>query len=154
MRIGTRWMKCSAAVALMCVQLLAGAQIYTWTDEQGRKHFADEVGTPEHQRTTPVKVSPPNLVERFVPPAQSAQSADGDAAAQGAGSGATPTAPPAPSQGQRSPSRSSSREQACKAAKAAYEASLACFQGCGRRVVYGTDNSACGECQQLPMPDC
>lgn len=150
MRIGTRWMKCSLAVVLLGVQLLAGAQINTWTDQHGRKHFADEAGTPEHQRTTPVTVPPPNVIERFVPPAQLSPQAAGD---EGANSGATPTAPPVPPQAQRSPSRSS-REDACKAAKAAYEASLACFQGCGRRGVYGTDNSACGRCQELPIPDC
>ncbi len=148
MRLGTCGMKCLLAVALLGVQLLAGAQIYTWTDEQGRKHFADEGGTPPQQRTTPVTVSPPNVIERFTPPA--GQQSGADEAQQ---AGQPPVILPAPARAQRAPGLASKAE-ACKAEKAAYEASLACFAECGRRGVYGTDNSACGHCQQLPIPNC
>lgn len=153
MRIGTRWMKCSLAVALLGAQLLAGAQINTWTDQHGRKHFADEAGTPEHQSTTPVTVPPPNVIERFTPPA--GQQSGADEAQQ---AGQPPVILPAPARPQRAPGLAAQQE-ACKAAKAAYEASRACFAECGKRFCSpyghcGTNNSACGHCTELPMPHC
>ena len=48
-------------VALLCFAQISQAQVYTWTDENGKRHFGDEVSTPENRRESPVKVLPRTL---------------------------------------------------------------------------------------------
>ena len=51
MNVAARWWGWIMVVGCLCGHLLASAQdVYTWTDEKGRKHFADKVSTPENRQ--------------------------------------------------------------------------------------------------------
>ena len=142
--------------ALLCVAQISLAQVYTWTDEKGRKHFGDEVSTPENRRESPVKVPPPNIAERFTP-AQKPDSASQTTAGE-TGSNAPPTIP---AQGARPPSGMGVKESQarCESQKQAYDSSAACFAACGKTVCTRgqgcrRNNAACGHCQDMLPPNC
>ena len=138
---------------LLCSHLLAMAQVYTWTDEKGRKHFGDQVSTPESHRGKPVNIPTPNIAQRFEPapslvaPSESATTADGTA----------PVASsfPDPKAKSKTPTGVAASQEACKAQKQAYQASAACFAACSRPVAGGGRNNArCGHCTPLNSPRC
>jgi hypothetical protein len=150
---------------LLCGHLCAIAQIYTWTDKSGRKHFGDDVSTPENQRSTPVKIPSPNTAKRFEPNAPLATSSGSDAPADGP----TPftTSATDPKAKTKDLSGVAARQEACKAEKQAYQASAACYAECGISFCSGglvqggsgpsscgRNNVNCGHCKDLPMPRC
>jgi hypothetical protein len=142
-------------VALLCFAQISQAQVYTWTDENGKRHFGDEVSTPENRRESPVKVPPPNIAERFTPTLKS------DSASQTSGEVGSNAPPAIPAQGQRSQSGAGAKQSQnmCEAQKQAYASSAACFAACGRTICTRgqgcrRNNSECGHCQAMSPPNC
>ncbi len=145
---------------LVCVHVMSIAQVYTWTDKDGRKHFGDPATTPEDKRDLPVHVPPPNVADRFIPnPVNNGADVGGDAT-QG-----SPPVSIAPSGAPKKPAFND--RSGCQAARQAYDASLACYAECGKTSCRGglaqggrgssscgRNNAACGHCQELPMPRC
>lgn len=153
MHVAARWWGSIMVAGCLCGHLLASAQdVYTWTDEKGRKHFADKVSTPENRQDKPVTVPPPNVAKRFVPvPAEGS----GDA------NPTPPAVPPAPANKTRLPDpkkKARYSQEECEALKKAYAASEACFADCSTptRTFRGSgrNNSNCGHCTQMTMPRC
>ena len=147
---------------LVCTHVMSIAQVYTWTDKDGRKHFGDPATTPEDKRDLPVHVPSPNVADRFVPnTANNANGADmGGDATQG-----SPSVSIAPSGVPKKPAFND--RSGCQAARQAYDASVACYAECGVTSCRGgllqggrgssscgRNNAACGQCKELPMPRC
>lgn len=138
---------------------VAGAQVYTWTDEQGRKHFTDEAATPGNGRTKRVEVTPPNLANRFVP---SSSTTTTTLPAEGSPTKPDVTVAVAPNTGFQSKNarkKNFTREE-CASLKQAYDASSECFAACSTPAnangygQKGRNNANCGHCQQMIMPRC
>lgn len=142
-------------VALLCFAQISQAQVYTWTDENGKRHFGDEVSTPGNRRESPVKVPPANVAERFTANPKS------DSAPQTTGEAGSNAPQSIPTQGLKPPGGLGVKESQarCKAQKQAYASSVACFAACGRTVCVDhrecrRNNAACGHCQDTPRPNC
>ena len=135
----------------------ASAQVYTWTDAQGRKHFSDEASIPGNSREKRVEVPPPNLANRFVPTPLSAATTlpPEDTPTK---PDATPAAATTPDTNNKNAKKKAFTREECGALKQAYDASAACFAACSKPVqAYGQrgrNNANCGHCQQLTMPRC
>jgi hypothetical protein len=139
---------------LLCSHLWASAQdVYTWTDEKGRKHFADKVSTPENRRDKPVNIPPPNVAKRFAPSQPNGATGTGDASPGLTGAMPVVSADPKPPE-KKKPKVMFTNEE-CDARKAAYAASEACFVECATPTVHQSKNNAnCGHCTQMSMPRC
>lgn len=139
---------------LLCGHLFAIAQVYTWTDEKGRKHFGDEVSTPENQRGTPVKIPLTNTAKRFEPDTPPAAPSASDAPTEVAAP--MPSALTDPKTGAPKRPGVAAEQDACKAQNAAYQASRACYAECSTLNVGGRghNNAQCGHCTPLPKPRC
>lgn len=139
---------------LLLFSLLAIAQVYTWTDEQGRKHFGDEVTTPGNQRETPVNIPPPNVAEPFKPDTPPAAPSAPDAPAEVAAP--VPAALTDPMAGTPKRPGVAAEQEACKAQNEAYEASKACFAECStlNKPGSGRNNAQCGHCTPMTKPRC
>lgn len=153
------WWRYALVGGLLCGHLWATAQeVYTWTDEKGKKHFADKASTPEDRRNKPVDIPPPNVAKRFVPTPQQAPQASGDIPPP-------PVAQPSPAPKPKLPDPKKkgkfSRDE-CEALKKAYEDSAACFAECSTPTHSnqngypsgGRNNAKCGHCTQMNMPRC
>ncbi|MGS5086265.1 DUF4124 domain-containing protein [Hydrogenophaga sp. A37] len=143
-----RW----AWAGLLLCNSLIHAQVYTWTDAQGRKHFGDEVSTPENKRGTPVKIPLPNIAKRFEPNTPPASNAPAD------GSAPVPTPASAPKAETKKLPGLAAQQEACKAQKQAYQASEACYAECSTPVQNkwggGRNNAKCGHCSPMTTPRC
>lgn len=150
-----RWWRWVMVGGLLCSHLLAGAQdVYTWTDEKGRKHFADKVSTPENRRDTPVDIPPPNVAKRFVPAQPLAGQAGTGDATPGL-PGAIPAVSTDPKPAEKKKPKAMFTNEECEAKRAAYAASEACFGECATPTIYQSKNNAkCGHCTQMTMPRC
>lgn len=150
---------------LLCGHLFAIAQVYTWTDDKGRKHFGDEVSTPQNQRGTPVKIPQSNAAKRFEPKAPLAASSGTDAPADGSAS--VPTSATDPKAKTKELTSVAAKQEVCKAERQAYKASVACYAECGISFCSGglvqggsgpgscgRNNVNCSHCNDLPMPRC
>ena len=148
---GCRW---AWVGLLLCGHLFAIAQVYTWTDEKGRKHFGDEVTTPGNQRGKTVNIPPPNVAERFKPDATLATPSASDAPAEAAAP--VPTAGSDPKAGSPKRPGVAAGQEACKAQNEAYQASRACYSECSTLNVGGRghNNAQCGHCTPLTKPRC
>ncbi|QCB46297.1 DUF4124 domain-containing protein [Hydrogenophaga sp. PAMC20947] len=141
-----RWLFLTFAFALV----LGGggnalSEVYRWKDSNGTVHFSDQPVSTDPQVVKEVVVPGPNLVGTFKasPPPPEAE----------------PTAPdtggviylPA-----KKPGITATSQDSCQAMAAAFAASRACFNACGRdnRFGNGRNNTACGHCTDLPMPRC
>jgi hypothetical protein len=140
--------------ALLCFAQISLAQVFTWTDENGKRHFGDEVSTPGNRRESPVKVPPANVAERFT------ANPKPDSAPQTAGEAGSNAPPIIPAQGQKSQSGMGVKQSqaACEAKKQAHASSVACYASCGRTICphrrCRINNAECGHCQDLPPPNC
>ncbi len=138
---------------------MTGAQVYTWTDEKGRKHFTDEASAPENGRSKRVEVAPPNLANRFVPSASTVTTA---LPAEGTATIPVPTAAVVPNTGyqNKNAKKNNVTREECAAQKQAYDASSSCFASCSTPATAnsfgqkGRNNANCGHCQQVTMPRC
>lgn len=142
-----RWTLLAALVGAVAPTM---AQIYTWTDADGKKHFGDSAMRPKDRAAPEVKVSPPNVANRF----------------QATPNPAPPTPPPeepmpspaasAPLPESRRPLSGVDRSQnACWAQWEAYYSGADCFAACGQsNGLGGRNNAGCGHCTDAPRPNC
>jgi hypothetical protein len=121
-----RWVYFSLAVSLLFGSGGALSEVYRWKDSSGKVHFGDRPDSTD-----------PKVVKEVVVPSP-----------LGTAEGSQPL--PAPKLGFAAQSQDS-----CKAKKAAYTASRACFVACGRPIFRrGQDNTGCEYCDDQPMPNC
>ncbi len=148
----------------VCLVGLTGsavAQVYTWTDADGKKHFGDAATRPRDKTSPEIKVPPANVADRFAP-----RTASPPVAAPDPKSEAPPPSPPvAPAPARPAPKISSvERDQdTCRAQWEAYDAGAACYAECGKNIACpnpgffltcGRNNAECGHCSDAPMPRC
>lgn len=145
-----RW----AWAVLLLGSLLAIAQVYTWTDEQGRTHFGDEVTTPANQRETPVHIPAANVAEPFKPDTPPSVPSVPDAPAEVAAP--VPSMVTDPQTGLPQRPGVAAEQEACQAQNEAYQASRACFAECStlNKPGSGRNNAQCGHCTPLTKPRC
>lgn len=149
--LATRW---ALRLTLVLGLVPASAQVYTWTDADGKRHFSDSATRPKDQATPQVKVPPPNVANRFEP-----RSTARDLPAENhgeEGQALTPPAPVIPSNPSRSLSGVQRSQNSCRAQWDAYYDGADCFAGCGKTLgFFGTRNNAgCGHCTDAPRPNC
>lgn len=139
----------SLAAALAFGGSSAFAQVYSWKDSSGKVHFGDRPPVAADPKTVKkVTVSSPNLTESFkdAPPAAS----DAPGKRKPEGEMAAPATPqPLPKRGLAAQSQDS-----CAAKVAAFQASYACFEACGKPIRGARNNAGCGHCTDEPMPNC
>lgn len=140
-----------------CLASLAGsatAQVYTWTDSNGKKHFGDAATRPRDKISPEIKMPPANVADRFEvrnsPEPTSTQAPPVDSA---------PAPATAPSTRPLNASRPSSVDRSrnsCKAKWVAFESAVSCYDACAKPMApfRGRNNAECGHCQDLPMPNC
>lgn len=133
------------SVLLACfIQLSAAAEIYSWVDERGKKHYGDRVPEKYRDQGNNVSVSPTNTF-------------DGPAATP------APTAVYAPSPWDSRPkpkpaSKTASRQPtatagSCKEQMLEYRRSQVCFARC--QMQNGRINAAkCSGCKNMTKPRC
>lgn len=121
------------------------SEVYRWKDSSGTVHFGDQPVSTDPQEVKEVVVPAPNLAGAFkarpIPP-------ESEPAALDTGS-VIPV--PAKKLGFAAKSKDS-----CQAKTAAFEASRACFDACGRynNSGGGRNNTGCDQCIDQPMPHC
>ncbi|EWS63683.1 DUF4124 domain-containing protein [Hydrogenophaga aromaticivorans] len=129
----------------------AMAQVYTWTDANGKKHFGDAATRPRDKTSPEVKVPPANLANRF----EARQTPNPTPAAPESQSGQTMPGPTA-----QKISGVQRNQDACRAQWKAYDEGVACYAKCGKTVCRGflfdcrRNNAECGHCRDAPMPRC
>lgn len=135
------------------------AEVYRWTDSNGRVHFGDRPHSTDPKVVKDMVVPRPNLAEGFKgsPAAAPAGPTDAGAIADNK-SPAAPTPAASSPQINASPKRGFAEQgkASCQAKVAAYRASKACFDECGRQNgrLSGRNNAGCEHCVDLPMPNC
>lgn len=149
------WIALALTLGLGCSS--AFSEVYRWTDSKGRVHFGDRPDAADPQAAQKVVVPRANLVPGFkgtaaAPPAGPTDAVTGGETTVPANpSGAAASAKPKPTpRGFAAQSKHS-----CEAKVAAYRASKACFDACGRNNGNENRNNAgCGHCEDQPMPSC
>lgn len=134
---------------LMALPLLAAAEIHSWVDENGRKHFGDRVPESYQDKSSPVTVSP-NKAVRFERPdmpkpnysPQNEWQPDPGNIYQ----------PPHRAQANKEPQEATGT---CAEQRAAFKKSAECFSRCQTKHHNGArDNSLCGHCQAVKSASC
>lgn len=141
-------------VSLFAISGASLAQIYTWTDADGKKHFGDAAVRPKNSASPEIKVPPPNVVDRF-----EARKAPEGQSGTASSSETLPLTPPAasqPTEQARRPSGTQRGQDSCKAKWDAFDSASACYAECGKSLAPdgGRNNAACGHCTDVPMPRC
>lgn len=125
-------------IALATLTTLAQAELYTWVDKNGKKHYGDKVPPEYAKQATTVEQKKPNTmpappsVEFYQPP-------------------------PARNQVNDQPASTGNQDNSCEQQKRAYEESLACYNDCRlhRIRTHNVNNvSACGHCTDVKKPNC
>jgi hypothetical protein len=127
-------------VVLTASATLAQAELYTWVDKNGEKHYGDTV-PPEHAKhAQPVETKQTNSMQS--PPSVNYYD------------------PPRPSGSTVQPDDTQTADEtnSCEAQQQAYDASMACFNECrkhtkirGKKI---NNVSECGHCTDAPKPNC
>ncbi|MFN3495570.1 MAG: DUF4124 domain-containing protein [Hydrogenophaga sp.] len=135
--------------ALLGASAPAMAQIYTWTDADGKKHFSDGAMRPKDRATPEVNVPPPNVVDRFQAPPNAPAPPPPEPVSP-------PTAGAAPPAAGRPLSGVDRSQNACRAQWDAYYDGADCFAACGQNLggSGARNNAACGHCTDAPRPNC
>ena len=148
----------------LCLAALAGsamAQVYTWTDANGKKHFGDAATRPSDKTSPEIKVPPANVADRFEP--RPAPPPIGQPEPKIEDPMLASPAPPAPARPVPKVSSVERDQDTCRAKWDAYDASAACYAECGKNIACrnpdafrscGRNNAACGHCSDAPMPRC
>lgn len=130
------------------------AQVYTWTDADGKKHFGDAAVRPKNNVSPEVKVPPPNIANRFE--AQKAPEGQSETTIPAEVPPETPPAAPQPTKPSRRPPSTQRSQDSCKAKWDAFESASACYAECGKSLAPdgARNNAECGHCTDVPMPRC
>lgn len=129
-------------MALFLNVSLSFAEVYTWVDKDGKKHFGQEVPKEYANKGKVVDLKTMNVMEK---------------------TNANPTSFPTPTnyqepQAQSEPEAPAEKLSACELKKREYEKSVACYASCrfpkdnrGSRV---NNVAGCGHCVDVKKPDC
>lgn len=139
----SKFLRVTLTVWLACLSVLAQAELYTWVDKNGKKHYGDTV-PPEHtNKAQTVEAKKINTMP--APPSvnyyETPQHSDANA----------------PSDAQENPAVDA-EANSCEAQQQAYENSVACYNECRKHTkTHGkkiNNISDCGECADAPKPHC
>lgn len=126
--------------------VLANAQVYSWTDEEGNTHYGDKVPEQYHSQSKDItdevqdKVNVTDTVEK-----QPSSSANNNSNLNAT------TAKSA----QQSLSGSTAKDSSCAGQWSRYRAAQACFESCSEVMAGGgKNNSKCGHCEDIGKPNC
>lgn len=141
----------------LCLAALAGsamAQVYTWTDANGKKHVGDAATRPRDKSSPEIKVPPAIVADRFEP-----RTASPPVTAPEPKDEVAPPVQltlPSPNIEARKPSNVDMSKESCRAKWDAYDSGVSCFSACGKPMTgfRGRNNADCGHCQDAPMPRC
>lgn len=153
-----RWVYFSLAVSLLFGCGGALAEVYRWKDSSGKVHFGDRPNSTDPQVVKEVVVPSPNLAKGFK--GTPSTTSVGPTKATSVDETTTPAVPLEAAEGSRPKPApkvgfAAQSQDSCKAQKAAYTASRACFVACGRPIFRrGQDNTGCEYCDDQPMPNC
>lgn len=145
--MGSRFRKTGGIFLLLTLAASPGwAEVHTWVDENGRRHFSDRQpgnGTESASEKIEVRNQPVKSVTPDMPRPRTKRP----------GRDASRRPPPEPRRWAEE--RTSLEDMTCEERKKAYYDSVACFGVCGRRMPGGAvDTSTCGHCRQMAEPDC
>jgi hypothetical protein len=133
----------SVAASLLLATPLAWSQIYSWVDENGKKHFGDKIPLEYQDQASEYEVSEINTSKSVEVREQPSSSSSYTGSS---GSGA--------SSGSFERPNSSRRASSCEAAQQEYQRSVSCYAKC-RSLVGGINNvTRCGHCKNVKKPDC
>lgn len=138
--------ECVLVIALMFAGT-ANAEVYTWIDEDGEKHFGDSVPTGQTGSASKLELEEVNVISgNDGSRGRDRVGTHNEPGNKSAVAGKTKDERPT-KQGQ------TSENESCKAAVAEYEKSVECFNKC--RNVNGSINRAkCPDCVDVPRPGC
>jgi hypothetical protein len=154
-----RWVFLTQALALL---LGSGgnalSEVYRWKDSNGVVHFGDQPVSTNPERVKQVIVPGPNLAKAFeaktntpvADPAVPDMEGETDVPANPLGAVGSAQNPASRLSG------AARSKDSCQAKVAAYKASKACFDSCGRPNgnMNGRNNAGCEHCVDQPMPNC
>lgn len=138
-------------VVFLLVCSAASAEIYRWTDENGKVHFGDRVPEQYRTNTENLEVKAHNVLESdmkrgYVPREQVTQHEPGAVASQ------------PPRRSEKAPPQTTLRSSIdeCQNQWQSYYQSKACFDSCAIYIRAGTARnvSNCGHCQAVSLPTC
>ena len=132
--------------------IVAHGQVYSWVDENGKKHFGDRIPPQYQDQAAEYEMKETNSAKavehvEYATPTQRPRSSGRSVATSG-------------QFGLSGGSRSSAGGGSCEAQKAAYERAQACWGNCrqfnssGGRAGINAAHSACKKCQNLSKPKC
>ncbi len=130
----------SALVLLLAgISILAQAELYTWVDKNGKKHYGDKIPPEYAKQASSVEQKKTNTMP--APPSVNFYQA------------------PARNQVNNQPAADNSSNQgnSCEQQKRAFEESQACYDDCRLHRVrtHNVNNvSACGHCTDVKKPNC
>jgi hypothetical protein len=133
----------TVAASLLLTCPLAWSQIYSWVDEDGKKHFGDKIPLQYEDQASEYEMPEINTSEAIeVQEQPSSSSSNTGSTLSGASSGSIER--PA----------SSRPASSCAAAHEEYQRSVSCYEKC-RVLVGGRINiSRCGGCKNVKKPNC
>jgi hypothetical protein len=127
----------SVAASLLLASPLALSQIYSWVDENGRKHFGDKIPQEYQDQASPYEISDINTTPAVEFQEQPASSPSKTGSSRSSAS-----------------SGSSKRASSCEAAQQEYQRSVSCYGKCRSLVGGGNNVTRCGHCKNVKKPDC
>jgi hypothetical protein len=139
-----KFISTSAAFLLIVGLATAHAEIYSWVDKDGKKHFGEQVPKEYLNKSTEITVKPVNAMEA------AKASSNSNETKQATEEQKKPSSPT-----EDTPTENLS---SCEQQKRAYEQSVQCYSRCRNRDG-GEENrvnniSACGTCVDVKKPDC
>jgi len=145
-----RWVHFSLVVALVFGSGGALSEVYRWKDSSGKVHFGDRPDSTDPQIVKEIVLPSPNLAKGFKGTPSAAPAGPAKAVAND-----VPT-PGSDDASKTTPQRGLARQgkDSCQARAAAFQASAACFDTCGRSVRTRRNNAGCEHCGEQPMPHC
>lgn len=162
----SRWIFLTLALSLALGSASdAFSEVYRWKDSQGKVHFSDQPISKDPKVVKEVVVPSPNLANAFKPKPNAP--ASGMEVSVGTEAGGSPAAPIQPQTSQRPLGVTAKSNESCRLKMAAYQASKACFDACGKSIGTngsgasitsagrsGRNNAGCEHCVDHPMPQC
>jgi hypothetical protein len=130
-----RWFLCFSLI-LLFVSPPTWSEIYTWVDENGKKHFGDKIPSQYQDQATEYRVPETNRSAAVETPERAPTASSNDSSAPQTLSAGIPK---------------SQQLTGCEALKAEYNKSRMCYEDCK----LPTGNIArCGHCKQMKKPNC
>jgi hypothetical protein len=136
----------SLAMVLLFASPLAWSQVYSWVDENGRKHFGDRIPQKYQDQAAEVEMGETNSSQAVVSrPRSSSQSGNRSRSTSGSGS---------PSPSEVDSSSGSADLDSCEAQQAAYSRAQSCWAQCRKGGKINAARSACRSCENIKKPRC